>query len=576
MEQMEQIRQEVRHELEVRRETAAHALIDALIDHGIDTVFGLPGGGNIAFYDAAIDRPALRVITSRHESGAVFAAMGYARLTGRPAAVVVTAGPGLTNALTGLAAAHCEDVPVVLIAGDVPGANAGRFAFQDGSAAGLDVLSLTRPLCRWSARVERGQGIDGLVHMAVREACGTRPGPVFLSVPLDVWRAPYRRTTFHFSQAATLVPPRDGCQRAAHLLSEAKRPLIILGAGARYDRATDFAVALAERTGAMATATSHGKGAFPERHRHYLGVLGLAGHSEVLEYLKTADVTLVVGSRLGDLSTNGWSGSVAPSRALIHADREPAPVGRNYATDVAIIGDAAEVLEAIIEALPTETLRRPPVAAGLSPTQGEQTPQPTAPIKPQWLMGALSRGLPANTIFTVDCGEHSCFAVHHLRVDRPDRFHHFAGLGSMGSGFCSAVGMKVARPNQPVVAIVGDGGFAMHSGELLTCVDAGIPVMWVVLNDGRFRMVDAGFRQIFGRIPAELPHTMADLAGIATACGAVGITVRNLDELGPGRLHALLALRRPIVLDVRIDPEEFLSTQRVAALKQICNGGLSK
>lgn len=554
--------------------TAAHALLDTLLDRGITHVFGLPGGTVMPLYDALGDRPALRVITARHETAAVFAAMGFARATGRPAVVLVTSGPGFTNALTGLAAAYCEGLPVIVIAGDVATPNLGRFALQDGSSSGLDVLSMARPITRWCTRVERPSGMEGLLHRAVDEATGPSPGPVFLAIPIDVGRAPHAAQRLRVLPRVSDRRAGPGHEEAAQLLAHARTPAIIMGCGARSSEAGAAVVELAERTGAMVASTAHAKGAFPERHRSYLGLLGFGGHATVRNHLRRADVTLVVGSRLGDIATNGWSDEIVPSRALIQIDREPSSLGRNYDPTLSIVGDAAATVRAMVEALPRTSFARPPSGLGLDLEADRSRADASTPIKPQWLMATLERGLPVSTIFTVDIGEHAAFALHHLRVDSADKFHMFTGLGSMGSGLCSAIGMKLANPGAPVVSIVGDGGLAMHAGELLTCVDHEIPVMFVVLNDGRYRMVDAGLMHMFGRRSPGLPTTTADLAALATACGAVGVTISTPRDLDSGRLAALLALKRPVLLDVRIDPTEHLSVHtRLASLKHFAAGG---
>ncbi len=552
--------------------SGAHLLLDTLLGHGIDVVFGLPGGTIMPLYDALGDRSAIEVVTCRHETAAMFAAMGYGRATGRPALVLVTSGPGLTNALTGLAAAACEGIPLLVVAGEISTASVGRFALQDGSPSGLDVLSLTRPLTRFSARVDRPTALEALVRRALAEATGPRPGPVFLSLPLDVARAKVRPHSLGGAvQATHETTDRSACEAAARLLGRATRPAIVLGNGARERGLSTLVEEIAERTHAMVTATTHGKGAFPERHPRYLGVLGFGGHARALDYLASADLTLVVGSRLGDISTNGWT--VSFGGPLVHVDRDPTAIGRNHPTELGIVGDARASLAAIRAALPARASYAPH-PSGLALDEDPRRADTSVPLKPQWLMATLERALPRSTIFTVDIGEHAAFAVHHLRVDGPERFHMFAGLGSMGSGICAAMGFKVAHPNTPVVAICGDGGLAMHAGELLTCAENGINVTFVVLNDGRYRMVDAGLQHIFGRRSPGLPAHVADLASLARACGVIGVTVDAPGDLDSRRLSALLSIQRPVVLDVRIDPSEHLSIQtRLASLKHFSEEG---
>jgi acetolactate synthase I/II/III large subunit len=482
--------------------TVAHAILDTLLAHGVDTVFGVPGSAISAVFDACADR-GVKLVTFRQETSAVFAAMGHARITGRPALVLVTSGPGFTNAVTGLCAAHAERLPVILIAGDVSTDQVGRFALQDG--ADVEVLSLARSVARLVARIAVPSAAQGLVLAALRT-----PGPSVLTLPLDVSRA-------------RVGPLRiaDTCEAVARRMRAARRPLIVLGAGAR---AAPSVVTLAERTGAMVVATAHAKGAFPERHRNYLGVIGFGGHS----FKYSPDFTLVMGSRLSDIATAGFSfrGEV------VQVDRDPSVLGRNVGIELGVVADVEDAAAAIAAQFQRDV---PPAGESLAGARG--------------LLAELQRGLPDDTIYTVDIGEHAAYAVHHLRVDRSECFHLNAALGSMGSGMCSAIGIKRARPDRAVVAIVGDGGFLMHAGELLTCVEARIGVVFVVFNDGRYRMCDLGFEKVYGRVPPGMPSRRVELCALAEAFGARGVLVNDARDLRFSLSDV------PVVLDVRIETE---------------------
>ncbi len=548
--------------------TVAHALLDVLRAEGLRTVFGLPGGTVMPVYDALGDRPELRVITTRHETAAVFAAMGHARVSPEPVLVLVTSGPGLTNTLTGLAAAAAEELPIVVVAGEVATSSVGRFALQDGSASGLDVLALTRPIARRAERVERPEHVGSVLRRALTEARGQRPGPVVLALPIDVARAEHGCIAdAPLCRPPVLAPDSAACARAARVLARARRPFFVLGRGARGEGVADRVTTLARHLGAGVAVTAHGKGAFPETDPHWAGVLGFGGHREALERLAAADVVLVVGSRLGDLATNAWTALPRTGCELVQIDRDAGAIGRNHPVAVGVVGDARAALEALVGHLPAE-----PRAAteAKAPAPGAiTTAGPGHGVHPIGLLSALERAMPRDSIVTVDVGEHSAFAVHELRVEHPDRFHFFTGLGSMGSGIGAAIGIGAARPQARVVAICGDGGMAMHGGELLTCVENDLAVTFVVFNDGRYRMVDAGLVHMFGRRSPGLPTRVADWAAIARAVGARAETITSVEQLraehfqGPG----------PLVLDVRIDPDVFLSIEtRLASLKHFAEG----
>ncbi len=361
------------------------------------------------------------------------------------------------------------------------------------------------------------------------------------------------------------VPPDSACKAAADLLASAKRPLLVLGSGAR--RALRDGVELAERMACPVVATPHAKGVFPERHPLYLGLIGNVGHPSAREYIASGpDVVCVVGSRLGDFATNAWRTPIAGRSATIQIDRDPLLIGRNAPVTLGIVGDASATLRGIAALLPKGTPIRERVVFRTKPWNLKA---PDGLVKPQHVIVALGEAFPDAT-FCADIGEHMGFAQHYLTVDGPERFHCMSGLGSMGSGFGAAIGIKHAKPNSTVVVFVGDGGFNMHAGEMLTCVEHGIGVVFVVFNDGRWSMVEHGFRAVFRREPSGLPKQVANLAAVARAYGADGHVIDSASGLAPERLRNLVRTHKPLVLDVRIDPSESLSdSTRSSALALI-------
>jgi acetolactate synthase-1/2/3 large subunit len=496
---------------------------------------------------------------------AVYAAIGYARMTGVPALVLTTAGPGVTNALTGIAAAHSEEVPVILLGGEVPLASTGRAAFQEGTAGGLDVVSILRPVTRWAATVMASSMAAGAAERAWAIATSSYPGPVFLSVPFDVARAPTSEVFLAPPQAQPSTPDVQACRTAARLLAHARRPLLVFGNGAR--NAVSELRDLAERLACPVVVTGHAKGVFPERHPLYLGIIGNAGHPSASEYIaKRPDVVCVVGSRLGDLATNGWSLDLSGTDATIQVDRDSCLIGRNARVTLGIVGDAKLVASAMGRALPLKEARPIRLTGGCR--SHESTLRSTGPLKPQSVVEALSTAFPS-AIWCSDIGEHMGMAQHYLRVDRPDQFHCLSGLAAMGSGMGAAIGIQHARPKATVVAIVGDGGFCMHMGDLVTCVERRLGVVFAVFNDGRWNMVHHGFYSVLGRAPANLPCRIVDLAAVARGIGATADRIETRAQLEPSFLRSLHHQGRPLVLDVRIDPAENLSMRsRTVSLGQ--------
>ena len=550
----------------VQAPTAAVKLLRAFASHGVDVAYGIPGGSASPLFDALFEVPEVSFVSTRHEAMAAFAAMGHARQTGRPAIVMTTSGPGLTNAITGIAAASLEGIPMIVLAGEVAWAATQRGALQDGSPAGLDVVSTLRSTSRWVTTLGAAAGAAGTAERAWQMATSGHPGPVVIAVPLDVGGHMAESRIVPAMPAPAPMPDRLACRDAARSLGEARRPLLVLGNGARS--AHREALALAERLALPVAVTGHAKGVFPERHPLYLGLIGVGQHPSVLEYLADPpDVVCVVGSRLGDLATNGWTLPLAGTSATIQIDHEPWLIGRNVPVTLGIVGDASLALSEMAASLPKDVAVPRRATPGCRSLRAELATSDAVPLKPQRVFAALSEAFP-DAVFCSDIGEHLTLALHYLRVDGPDRFHSMAGFGSMGSGIGAAIGMKRACPERTVVAICGDGGLAMHAGEILSCVENEIGVIFAVFNDGRWNMIHHGFSTVYGRVPPAMPSRVADLAGVAAAFGARSAIVRTPDELSVAALHAHRAASRPTVLDIRIDPSESLTAEsRAAAIR---------
>jgi acetolactate synthase-1/2/3 large subunit len=535
--------------------------------------FGLPGGTISPFFDALGAVPQIRCVATRHETTAVFAAIGHARATGKPALVFTTSGPGITNALTGIAAAYLEELPLIVVGGEVPTHAVGRGAIQDGSVSGLSCESMLRSITHWCGTLTATNSAGSVAERAYQLATqGRRPGPVFVSAPLNVSAGEATLSQLAVSSMGAEIPDAEACRQAARLLEQATRPLMILGNGAR--RAAQEALRLADRLGLPTVVTGHAKGIFPERHPLYVGILGIGQHPSVAEYLvEPPDVTLIVGSRLNDLATNGWSVGIGGSEATIQIDRDPWLLGRNVDVTLGLVGDAASTLTGIHDELPKVVCARSRDVPACRSFFPEREASEATPLKPQRVLRDLSRTFP-DAVWCSDIGEHLSHALHYLRIDEPDRFHVLLGLGSMGSGVGLAIGMKQAMPGETVIGLCGDGGFTVQTAELLTCVENGIDVLFAVFNDGRWNMVNHGFQCVYGRTPDFLPDRVADLSMIAKACGAIGVVVSRPSDLSSQTLREYASAGRPVVLDIRIDANEALTQDtRSASLKHFRSSG---
>lgn len=542
-------------------------LLDVLREFGVDTIFGIPGGAISKLYATLPSRPDIRVVTAKHETNAAFLAMGYAAATGRPGVVLTTAGPGITNALTGIASAFYEGIPLVYIAGEVSRSAFGRGALQEGSPAGFDAVTLMKRFTKMSTMLTHAGPAASVLRKALVTAYSGRRGPVFLSLPLDVSNSSVETQPIVGSVRSSFDVGMDGARRALEQLEGAQRPLILAGSGTRDATARRALRRLAEHVRAPVCVTTKGKGVFPEDHPLYLGILGFGGHESVIEYLdKGVDVLLAVGTGLNDFTTNAWTPKLRAERQFMQIDIDSAQLGKNYPIDLGMVGPADVVISRMLDHRSEGRFRGsdlPPRLKIQDPPESKSGMLTTADV-----VLTMNDVIPADSLVTADMGEHLAFALHYYRVRSAGDFFTALGFGSMGSGIVSAVGWQMGAPNRRTFAICGDGGMLMFGGEVATAVQHKAPTTFVVINDSRLNMVHHGLTDQYGSTP-DLTTQLVDYAQMAKSMGAEGFVVNTRDELIAG---LKVAKDRPVVLDVRIDRDARLSgSQRVAALRQFAS-----
>jgi acetolactate synthase-1/2/3 large subunit len=548
----------------VNRSTVALQLLDVLRDFGVNTVFGIPGGTVSALYAALLSRPDVKIVTAKHETGAMFMALGYAVATGRPGVVLTIAGPGITNALTGLASAFYEGAPVIHIAGEVPRTSFGRNALQEGSSSTIDAVALARPMTKFSAQITRAGSAAAVLRKALNTAYSGRRGPVFLSLPLDVANEPAPDQPLFGTVRSSFEINAQACHEAVETLAAAERPLILAGSGSRDSTSRRSVRRLAEYIGSPVAVTTKAKGVFPEDHPLYLGIFGFGGHDSVTDYLADGiDVLLVCGSGLGDIATNAWSPMLKAKKKFIQIDIDAAQLGRNYPIDIGLLGPVDAVVGRMLEHR-SERIQHHQVSWD-GPRYQPIGRSSTGALTAAEVMITLNRVCPPTSVFTTDIGEHLAPALHYLRVREGGDYLGCIGFSSMGSGICSAIGYNFGTGTRRVFAICGDGGFLMYGSELATAVQHRVPTTFVIFNDSRLNMVHHGMRDVYGVTPDFSTQTV-DFVGLAKSVGADGYLVRTTDELAA----AIQApVDGPLVLDVRFDPDARLTaSQRNAALRQ--------
>jgi len=568
--------------------SVAELLLEYLKREGVRTVFGLPGGPLTPVFDALYRDPALRVVTARHEAGAAFMALGYARVSGRLGGCFVTTGPGATNAITGIAAAKSDSLPVFILTAQVATATFGRGSIQD-SHDDVDIVAMFKSITKTSVMLAHPHNFAATMRRALRCAMTGRRGPVHLNLPTDFmkkkvpdeaqWPQEYRPLSRAFD--------REAIKAAAERLLAAEKPAILAGNGVNLGDARAELLELAELLSIPVATTPRGKGAFPERHPLALRVFGVASSPWAEAYLleERADVLFVIGSSLHECSTQGWDARLKPTQALLQLDVEPAVIGRNYPVTVPMVGDVKTTLRELLFHVKRLIARgEHGVRADLSalrrakrrssPLLDEAATRSDAlPIKPQRLMRELNEALPEDAIVFLDSGNHTLWATHYLDATGRNAFvHSWGDFGAMGYGVAAPIGGKLAAPDRPVVAIVGDGAFAMQGMEVSTAATHGIAVVWVVFNDSRLNAVYHGQKLQYAGRTIGCDFLRMDIAKIAEGLGAVGRRVTAVEEIGPALTEAL-ASGKPTVLDVWIDAEEVPPIHsRIRALEKFFAG----
>jgi acetolactate synthase-1/2/3 large subunit len=553
---------------------AVQVLLAYLEQEGVDTIFGIPGGPLMPFFEGIFDRGKIRPIIAKHEEGASFMADGYARVSGRLGVCCATTGPGATNALTGVACAYRDSVPILLVTAQVALSAFGKGAAQESSPLGIDIVDMYRDVTKASVMLMTPEKIADITRHLLRTGLTGRPGPIHLSLPADMMKkdsiADIRRPSQYRSPSELF--DRQSVKNAAKLLLRAKRPAILAGYGVHISRAYDELLAVAERLGIPVATTPKGKGVFPENHALSLGVFGMAGspQADAVILSKDVDLLLAVGTSFGEASCHAWDSRVGEDRWLLQIDVDEREIGKNYPVDVALVGNAKPVLNELNFELSRasgwyqtkkdveERLAYIRKIKEKSPRsfENQAMESPEVPIRPQRVIAELRRALPSNGILFVDIGNVMAWALHYFQVQEPGTFFINMGFGSMGHAVAGAIGGKMAAPDRPVVALVGDGSFAMNGMEVHTAVENNIPVIWVVMNNGGHGMVHVGESiQFKGKFNTSLFNHRVDAAGIGEAVGALAFRAERPGDVEESLRQAIRS-GRPCVIDVRGDPRD--------------------
>jgi acetolactate synthase I/II/III large subunit len=541
--------------------SGAGALVRSLEALGVEVVFGIPGGAILPAYDPLFDSK-VRHILVRHEQGAGHAATGYAQATGKVGVCIATSGPGATNLVTPIADAYMDSVPIVAITGQVGRPYIGTDAFQEA-----DIQGITLPITKHNFLVQNAEELPRILAEAFHLAITGRPGPVLVDIPKDVLQS---QTTFQWPPTLdlpgyrpTLHPHGKQIREAARLIAAAKRPVLYVGGGVHKAGATDGLRKLAELTGIPVVTTLMGIGAFPDSHPQHLGMPGMHGTVPAVYALQKSDLLVTLGARFDDRVT-GQLDSFAPDAKVVHADIDPAEIGKNRHADVPIVGDARHVIDELIAAVSSSSGGTERYAAWWSTLNDirERYPigydEPTdGTLAPQYVIERLGEIVGPDAIYCAGVGQHQMWASQFIKYEKPGTWLNSGGAGTMGYAVPAAMGAKVAQPDTTVWAIDGDGCFQMTNQELATCALEGIPVKVAIINNGNLGMVRQ-WQTLFydGRYSnTELgthKHRIPDFVKLAEALGCIGLRCESKDDVDKVIKQAMEINDAPVVIDFTV------------------------
>ncbi len=545
--------------------TGAEMVLKALVDQGVEVIFGYPGGAVLPLYDELFKQNRLRHVLVRHEQAAVHAAEGYARSTGKVGVVLVTSGPGATNAVTGLLDAMCDSVPLVCLTGQVPTHLIGNDAFQEADTTGI-----TRPCTKHNYLVKDTNQVARVMHEAFYVARTGRPGPVVIDLPKDVlvgkgtYAGPAK--VKHKTYRPQVKGDAKAIEDAVKLMAGAKRPIFYIGGGVVNSglAASQLLTQFVHTTGFPCTQTLMGLGGFPGSDPQSLGMVGMHGTYEANMAMHGCDVMICIGARFDDRVT-GRINAFAPHSKKIHVDIDPSSINKNVAVDVAIVGDVAHVVEDMIKLWKAKQFRADDRA--LKAWWGQidkwrardclRYGASDKVIKPQYAIQRLYEMTRSrDTYITTEVGQHQMWAAQFIKFEEPGRWMTSGGLGTMGYGLPAAMGVQIAHPDSLVVDIAGEASIQMNIQEMSTLAQYRLPVKVFILNNQYMGMVRQWQELLHGgRYSESYSAALPDFVKLAEAYGAVGLKAEKMDELD-GVIEQMIAVDRPVIVDCRVDPAE--------------------
>ena len=556
----------------MKKLSGAEMVVQSLRDQGVEFLFGYPGGAVLDIYDAIHTLGGIEHILVRHEQAAVHMADGYARATGKVGCVLVTSGPGATNAITGIATAYADSIPLVVLSGQVPSGLIGSDAFQE-----CDMIGISRPVVKHSFLVKNSEDIPTIIKKAFYIASTGRPGPVVIDLPKDVVN-PLNKFAYTYPEEVTLrsySPTVQGhkgqIKKALKALLVAKKPVLFVGGGVISANCHDALTRFAKQLNLPVTSSLMGLGAFPGTDRQFLGMLGMHGTYEANTAMHNSDLILGIGVRFDDRTTNNLA-KYCPHAKVIHVDVDPTSISKTVPVAIPIVGSAESVLEEFLSLLEDENLAKSQSDLTDWWKQIEQWKaekcldfdRHSGVIKPQQVIETIYRLTQGNAYMASDVGQHQMFAALHYPFDQPRRWINSGGLGTMGFGLPAALGVKLADPKATVVCITGDGSIQMNIQELSTAKQYDIPIVIICLNNHFLGMVKQWQDLIYsGRHSQTYMNSLPDFVKLAEAYDHVGIQIAKPEELEEKLKQAFSIKNKLVFVDINVDANEHVYPMQV-------------
>ncbi|MDU4460502.1 MAG: acetolactate synthase 3 large subunit [Haemophilus parainfluenzae] len=556
----------------MKKLSGAEMVVQSLRDEGVEYLFGYPGGAVLDIYDAIHTLGGIEHILVRHEQAAVHMADGYARATGKVGCVLVTSGPGATNAITGILTAYTDSVPMVIISGQVMSSLIGRDAFQE-----CDMVGISRPVVKHSFIVKKAEDIPGILKKAFYIASTGRPGPVVVDIPKDTvnptlkYPYEYPKSVELRSYNPTVNGHKGQIKKALKALLVAKKPVLFVGGGAIAAGCHEELIQFAKRLNLPVTSSLMGLGVYPSTDKQFLGMLGMHGTYEANTAMHESDLILGVGVRFDDRTTNNLD-KYCPNAKVIQIDIDPTSISKNVPVAIPIVGNAKNVLDEFLSLLGEEIGSRPQNQLEDWWKQIDEWKakkcldfdRTSGVIKPQQVMEAVYRITKGQAYVASDVGQHQMFAALHYPFDLPRRWINSGGAGTMGFGLPAALGVKLAHPEATVVCVTGDGSIQMNIQELSTATQYGIPVVVICLNNHFLGMVKQWQDLIYsGRHSQTYMNSLPDFVKLAESYGHVGIQISTPDELESKLQEAFSIKNKLVFVDINVDETEHVYPMQV-------------